>query len=83
MEFRKTLLCLTVAFLVTFASGCAPAYHCYSGCSVPCKYCPPSPLPYTQSGDCSCHSSVAERYLANPQETSATMPTTPNRPGEG
>jgi len=43
--------------------GCAPAYHCYSGCHVDCKYCPPPPLPYLLYEGCVCHSCAARPYL--------------------
>jgi hypothetical protein len=66
MELREKLLYLALLSVMTLASGCAPAYHCYSGCRVPCKYCAPSPLPYTQYGGCPCHSNAAQRYLAVP-----------------
>jgi hypothetical protein len=64
MELRCKLLSLALLIVAIFASGCAPAYHCYSGCRVPCKYCAPSPLPYAPYCGCPCHASVAERYLA-------------------
>ena len=44
--------------------GCASAYHSYSGCRVPCKYCVPAPLPYAQYDERVCHSDAAEPYLA-------------------
>jgi hypothetical protein len=44
--------------------GCSPACHCYSGCHVNCRYCPPLPLPYTSYSGCVCHSSAASKYLS-------------------
>jgi hypothetical protein len=66
MDLCKTLLSLALLFFAILVPGCAPAYHCYSGCRVPCKYCAPSPLPYTEYCGCPCHSKAAERYLAVP-----------------
>lgn len=53
--------------MISAGAGCAPAYHCYSGCCVNCKYCTPPPLPYTEYKGCVCHSCVAERYLKSEQ----------------
>jgi hypothetical protein len=58
---RATGLLLTALFAVV---GCAPAYHWYEGCRVPCKYCAPCPLPYPTYEGCPCHSHAAEPYLA-------------------
>ena len=66
MGIRSALLCVALPLFATWVSGCAPAYHCYSGCRIPCKYCPPPPLPYPHYGGCLCHSHPAERYLAVP-----------------
>jgi hypothetical protein len=52
------------ALTLTLAMGCAPAYHCYSGCHVNCQYCPPPPLPYTSYSGCACHSCAASKYLS-------------------
>lgn len=60
---RNRLLRLLAPLQITAALGCAPAYHCYSGCYVNCKYCPPPPLPYSSYSDCACHSRPAEPYL--------------------
>lgn len=51
--------------------GCAPAYHCYSNGHVPCRYCPPAPLPYTSYPACACHSSQAAKYLKDEANTNA------------
>ena len=45
------------------ATGCAPAYHCYDECRIPCTYCAPCPLPFQNYGGCPCHSRAAEPYL--------------------
>ncbi len=60
------LLTATVLLFVglLLVGGCAPAYHCYSGCRVNCKYCPPRPLAYPSYCGCQCHSCQAQRYLA-------------------
>jgi len=60
---RKFMTRLGVLTL-TLAMGCASAYHCYSGCRVNCRYCPPPPLPYTGYPGCVCHSCAASRYLS-------------------
>lgn len=44
-------------------TGCAPAYRCYRGCPVDCRYCPPPPLPYYEYNTCACHSHPAQKYL--------------------
>ena len=54
---------LLVALFVLLAGGCAPAYHCYSGCRVNCRYCVPRPLPHCQYNACVCHSCAASKYL--------------------
>jgi len=54
--------------------GCASAYHSYSGCSVPCKYCVPAPLPYAQYDERVCHSDAAEPYLAGNASPVVTEP---------
>ena len=45
-------------------AGCAPAYYDYSDCYIDCKYCVPSPLPYTQYEGRTCHACVASPYLS-------------------
>jgi len=67
---RLVLLCLILSLTAGIGSGCAPAYRCYSGCRVPCKYCPPAPMPYTPYCGCECHSWAAERYLVGPPASS-------------
>ena len=57
------------ALVVLLAGGCAPAYHSYSSCYVNCKYCAPSPLPYTHYNDCVCHSCAASEYMTMPPAT--------------
>ncbi|GIX05093.1 MAG: hypothetical protein KatS3mg114_0962 [Planctomycetaceae bacterium] len=52
------------ALAMTLAMGCAPAYRCYSGCHVNCRYCPPPPLPYVCYPGCVCHSCAASQYLS-------------------
>jgi hypothetical protein len=56
------------AFLVGLIMfcGCAPAYRCYSGCCVNCKYCAPPPLAYVHYPNCVCHACVASGYLSDP-----------------
>lgn len=77
MKTIRTSILLT---MVTF-SGCASAYNCYEGCSVPCKYCPPAPLAYSQFCGNPCHSNAAEPYLwgvtrpaGNPVTPAAPLP---------
>ncbi len=64
--------CLLGSLALLFCLGCAPAYHSYSGCRVPCKYCVPAPLPHTHYPGCACHSCAAERHLAGVQ-TNASL----------
>ncbi|MEZ5940237.1 MAG: hypothetical protein R3C18_02520 [Planctomycetaceae bacterium] len=80
--------------LVATLSGCASAYHCYEGCGVTCKYCPPAPLSYTQYCGAPCHSSAAEPYLhpmaatyetrvlPAPMPTEAALPNSELKPAE-
>lgn len=63
---RIQLLALLV---LPLATGCASAYHSYSGCQIPCQYYAPPPLPYPYFGQCVCHSHVASKYLSMPQAT--------------
>ena len=35
----------------------------YSGCQVDCKYCAPTPLPYTHYSGCMCHSCAVSKHL--------------------
>lgn len=63
---RRAINIAVVAIVVL--AGCAPAYHCYDDCCVPCQYCPPAPLPYTGYCDCQCHSKAAQPYLASSTE---------------
>ena len=60
----KSLPSLLASLVMVVATGCAPAYHSYSGCRVNCRYCPRAPLPYTHYDDCVCHSCAASRYLS-------------------
>lgn len=46
--------------------GCASAYHSYSDCQVPCRYCPLPPLPYVSYPACACHSNAAMQHLSVP-----------------
>lgn len=50
-------------------TGCAAAYHSYSGCRVNCKYCPPPALPYSQYASCACHSCQTSNYLSRQPES--------------
>jgi len=65
MTNSKTWLRSILPLALTLTAGCAPAYHSYSGCYVDCKYCTPSPLPYTHYEGCVCHSCAASNYLAS------------------
>ena len=60
----KMLVRLLGPLAMVIASGCAPAYHDYSGCHIDCRYCPPPPLPYACYPDCVCHSCAASNYLS-------------------
>jgi hypothetical protein len=55
--------------LTTLVAGCATAYHCYSGCRIDCRYCPPPPLPYSDYAGCACHSRAVSRYLTVPAQS--------------
>ncbi len=57
------------AALVVVVTGCAPAYHCYKGCDVDCRYCPPPSLPYTHYDGCACHSCAVSPYLSKWSES--------------
>ena len=63
MKFSKIKLRLLVLLLMLLMGGCAPAYHCYPGCRVNCKYCPPCPLSHRPYDGCVCHSCAASKYL--------------------
>ena len=62
MAIRQLTATILFSVLLTTA-GCAPAYHWYDECRVPCKYCAPNPLPYSTYCGCPCHSNAAEPYL--------------------
>ena len=66
MNTAKTWLRPITPLLMAVVSGCAPAYHSYSGCYVDCKYCAPPPLPYVHYEGCVCHSCAAAKYLTLP-----------------
>ena len=64
MRNRTLVLGATGLLLLAIGSGCAAAYHDYASCYVPCRYCPPPPLPFVHYAECVCHSCAAERHLA-------------------
>lgn len=68
---------LGLACLV-LVSGCAPAYHRYAEGCVECRYCPPSPLPYSHYHVCDCRvhlASTSSNLSAKPEgNTSVTSP---------
>ena len=66
MRSWRSFIVITVLAMLASA-GCAPAYHWYEGCRVPCKYCTPSPRPYEYYSGCPCHSSAAQPYLRGTQ----------------
>ena len=61
-EYAKRWSWLAVIFLMT-VGGCSSSYHCYPGCHVGCRYCPPPPLPYCPYKRCVCHTRQAAGYL--------------------
>lgn len=63
MQLMRRIMPLAMTGTVMWLAGCAPAYHCYSGCHVPCRYCPPAPLCHTFYDPHVCHSSQASKYL--------------------
>lgn len=70
----KMLVRLLGPLAMVIASGCAPAYHDYSGCHVNCTYGPPPPLPYACYPDCVCHSCAASNYLSVSLPATGEMP---------
>ena len=55
-----------VPLLLLLASiGCASSYDCYSCGRVNCHYCPPNPLPYSNSNMCVCNDSIGRIYSAS------------------
>ena len=81
-HLRQLATTLILFMGLLFVGGCAPAYHCYSGCRVNCKYCPPRPLEYSSYCGCTCHSCQAQRYLAQhstPVENANAAPETASR----
>lgn len=64
MESLRGARGLVLGAMATALVGCAPAYHWYEGCRVPCKYCVPCPLPYQPYEGCPCHSRAADRHLS-------------------
>ena len=63
MTILRIARCAIMLSVLALTFGCASAYHSYSGCRVPCRYCPPSPLPYQQYSECVCHSRSVDGYL--------------------
>lgn len=61
---RSRVALRVLSTLILLSSGCAPAYHWYEGCRVPCQYCAPHPLPHEPYLGCPCHSRPAEAYLS-------------------
>lgn len=55
---RKLLAVVVVGLL----SGCAAAYHHYSGCCIPYRYCAAPPLPYVDYEGCHCPTAGAAEY---------------------
>lgn len=64
-SWRSLIRVLVLSLPATL--GCAPAYHWYDGCRVPCKYCAPCPRPYEYYHGCPCHSCAAQPYLTSTQ----------------
>lgn len=64
MTNAKAFVRLLGPLAIMLASGCAPQYHCYSGCNISCKFCAPPPLPYTHYEGCVCHSCAVSTYLS-------------------
>lgn len=65
----KTCMRLLALPTMVLSMGCAPAYHSYSDCTVPCNYGAPPPLPYTHYDDCVCHSHAASVYVAGQSQS--------------
>jgi hypothetical protein len=65
MTPKATLISLCGPLLLLLCAGCAPSHQRYYGCHVPCKYCAPAPLPYTEYHGGPCHSCAAAKYLSN------------------
>lgn len=61
----KLFAWLMGALTIVQGLGCAASYHRYSDCcGVNCRYCEPSPLPYSHYPGCACHSKSGARYLS-------------------
>jgi len=60
----RNLAGLLGVLATSLSLGCAPAYHGYSQCHVPCRYCPPPPLPLCHYPGCACHSCAVSEYLS-------------------
>lgn len=54
--------CLLAVVLAISITGCAGAYHDYSGCRIPYLYCAPPPLPYVGYDGCHCPTPVGSQY---------------------
>jgi len=79
---RLPALLATTLLATALLTGCAPAYHSYSGCCIDCHYCPALPLPYAQYNECVCHPCAAQPYLhadgpATDPRAEATVPPVP------
>ena len=61
----KKLKHLAVLAFLFLCSGCAAQYDCYTCGRVSCHYCPPNPLPYSDSETCNCTDSIGQKYLSN------------------
>jgi hypothetical protein len=81
MILAKPIVRLLGPLTLVVAAGCSAAYHDYSECRVPCKYCPPPPLPYMQY-DCACHSCAASQYLTERAELPDSNDATTEEPEE-
>ena len=57
---RGPLLGIVLGIVLAIGlSGCAPAYHAYSGACTAYGYCPEPPLPYATYDNCHCRAPVA------------------------
>ncbi len=72
---KSTFIALCGSLLLSLCAGCT-THQRYYGCHVPCKYCAPPPLPYTEYKGCPCHSCAAEKILAGAAARSSKEPPT-------
>lgn len=83
MRTTRIAVLLWIPLAGSLTVGCAPAYHRYDGCRVPCQYCPAAPLPFHFYDECACHARAVQPYLSHVSVPTISEPTSePPQPAQ-